>query len=43
MTPMFVVLFIVALCFWVLIWKLIKRGTDTLEDIFAKFERNRHR
>jgi hypothetical protein len=33
----------VALIFWGGLWLLIKRGTETLEDILAKFERNRKR
>lgn len=35
----FVAAFLTALAFWALLWKAINKGTDTLEDILAKFER----
>lgn len=41
MAVAFGIAFLGALAFWVVLWKAIKRGMDTLEDIFAKFERNR--
>lgn len=37
----FVIAFLVSLIFWVFLWKVIKRGTETLEDILVMFERNR--
>lgn len=37
----FVILFLAALTFWRLLWKAIKKGTDTLEDILSTFERSR--
>lgn len=37
----FVILFLAALAFWGFLWKTIKKGTETLEEILSKFERNR--